>query len=154
MSRYRIVSGDVIRPHRSGADLLHDPQLNKGTAFTEEERRNLGLLGLLAPKVSTIEQQEQRILENSRKKPNDLEKYIHMISLLERNETLFYRVVMDNIDEMMPIIYTPVVGQADQVGVACNERQVFGVLVGERRQLQRSCWASPRPERPAHRPPS
>ena len=115
MSRYRTVSSDVIRPHRSGADLLHDPRLNKGTAFTEEERRNLGLLGLLAPRVSTIEEQEQRILENSRKKPNDLEKYIHMISLLERNETLFYRVVMDNIDEMMPIIYTPVVGQACQM---------------------------------------
>lgn len=115
MSTYRIVSEDVIRPHLSGADLLHDPQLNKGTAFTEEERRNLGLLGLLAPKVSTIEEQEQRILENSRKKPNDLEKYIHMISLQERNETLFYRVVLDNIEEMMPIIYTPVVGKACQM---------------------------------------
>jgi malate dehydrogenase (oxaloacetate-decarboxylating)(NADP+) len=95
-----------------GVKLLRDPALNKGTAFTEKERKVLGLQGLLPPRVHTMEEQVLRTLENIRRKPNDIEKYIFMISLQDRNKTLFYRVVMDNIEEMMPIIYTPTVGQA------------------------------------------
>ncbi len=97
-----------------GAELLHDPLLNKGTAFTEAERIALGLRGLLPPLVFTLEQQVARVVENYRRKQTDLERYIHLVSLQDRNETLFYRVLMDNLDEMMPIVYTPTVGQACQ----------------------------------------
>ncbi len=99
---------------QTGMDLLHNPALNKGTAFTEEERDALGLRGLLPPHVHTQEEQVLRVMENFHRKPNSLEKYIHMIALQDRNETLFYRVVLDQIEEMMPIIYTPTVGQGCQ----------------------------------------
>jgi malate dehydrogenase (oxaloacetate-decarboxylating)(NADP+) len=97
-----------------GVDLLHNPLYNHGTAFTEAERDTYKLRGLLPPRVLTQEQQVQRALENFGKKPNDLEKYIYLIGLEDRNETLFYRLVMDNLEEMMPIIYTPTVGKACQ----------------------------------------
>ncbi|RJR41163.1 MAG: NAD-dependent malic enzyme [Deltaproteobacteria bacterium] len=96
----------------TGVMLIRDPAFNKGTAFTEKEREILGLRGLLPPKVHTMEEQILRVLENVRRKPNDIEKYIFMISLQDRNKTLFYRIVTDYIEEMMPIIYTPTVGQA------------------------------------------
>jgi malate dehydrogenase (oxaloacetate-decarboxylating)(NADP+) len=89
-----------------------DPTLNKGTAFTEAERDALGLRGLLPPRVFTLEQQTLRALENLRRKPNDLEKYIYMMGLLDRNETLFYRILVDHLAELMPVVYTPTVGQA------------------------------------------
>ena len=97
-----------------GVDLLHNPLLNHGTAFTEEEREHLKLRGLLPPRVFSQERQVQRSLENYRKKPSDMEKYIYLIGLEDRNETLFYRLVMDNLEDMMPIIYTPTVGKACQ----------------------------------------
>jgi len=96
---------------KRGVDLLHDPILNKGTAFTERERDALGLRGLVPTRMSTQEQQVTRVLENLRRKTSDIEKYIFLVSLQDRQENLFYRVVMDNLDEMMPIIYTPTVGQ-------------------------------------------
>jgi malate dehydrogenase (oxaloacetate-decarboxylating)(NADP+) len=102
-------------PVKSGADLLHDPLLNKGTAFTREERLSLGILGLLPPHVSTMDQQAARALKNIRARATDLEKYIDMLSLMDRNETLYYRVVKDNIEELMPIIYTPTVGKGCQL---------------------------------------
>lgn len=98
----------------TGIDLLQQPTLNKGTAFSEEERQALGLEGLLPPYVNSLETQVIRVMENFHKKPSDLEKYIYLMSLLNRNETLFYRVVMDKIEEMMPIVYTPTVGRACQ----------------------------------------
>jgi malate dehydrogenase (oxaloacetate-decarboxylating)(NADP+) len=97
-----------------GAQLIYNPFLNKGTAFTEEERDALGLRGLLPPKVFSMETQVLRVLENFRSKPTDLDKYLYLISLQDENRALFYRVVVDNIIEMMPIIYTPTVGQACQ----------------------------------------
>ncbi|MFI5357995.1 MAG: NAD-dependent malic enzyme, partial [Opitutales bacterium] len=105
------------KPHlhgKRGADLLHDPLLNKGTAFTARERDTLGLRGLLPPRVATQDEQVTRILETVRNKPTDLERYIYLISLQERNENLFYRLVTDHIAEMMPLIYTPTVGLACQ----------------------------------------
>ena len=99
----------------TGIDLLHDPTLNKGTAFTEDERDALKLRGLLPPRVLTQEQQVEKILENFRKEPTDIHKYLFLMSLQDRNERLFYRVVMDDLTEMMPIIYTPTVGLACQL---------------------------------------
>ena len=98
----------------TGVELLHDPLLNHGTAFTNEEREKLRLCGLLPYQVISQELQVERILENFHRKPNDLEKYILLVGLQDRNENLFYRVVMENLDLMMPIIYTPTVGQACQ----------------------------------------
>lgn len=97
-----------------GVDLLHNPLLNKGTAFTEAERDALHLRGLLPPRVFSQDEQLVRVLENIRKKPTPLEKYIYLVSLQDRNSTLFYRTVTDNLEEMMPLIYTPTVGQACQ----------------------------------------
>jgi malate dehydrogenase (oxaloacetate-decarboxylating)(NADP+) len=99
---------------RFGSFVLHDPALNKGTAFTEEERDALGLRGFLPPRVHTQEEQMLRVLENVRRKSSDLERYIFMIGLQDRNETLFYRTVLEHLEEMMPIIYTPTVGLACQ----------------------------------------
>ncbi len=97
-----------------GINLLHNPAVNKGTAFTEEERDTLGLRGLLPPRVNSQEIQVQRVLANLRQKTSDLEKYVFLEALQDRNETLFYRVVMENLDEIMPLIYTPTVGWACQ----------------------------------------
>jgi len=99
---------------KRGVDLLHDPLINKGTAFTPAERDALGLRGLLPPRITTQEEQLERVLGNLRRKTSDLEKYIYLISLQERNENLFYRVVTEHLDEMMPLIYTPTVGLACQ----------------------------------------
>ncbi|HNC22837.1 MAG TPA: NAD-dependent malic enzyme [Opitutaceae bacterium] len=106
-----------MKPHlhgKRGTDLLHDPLLNKGQAFTEAERDALGLRGLLPPHVATQDEQVGKTLETVRRKPTDLERYIYLISLQERNENLFYRLVTDNVTEMMPLIYTPTVGLACQ----------------------------------------
>ncbi|MGY8706850.1 NAD-dependent malic enzyme [Bradyrhizobium sp. 18BD] len=97
-----------------GMTLLRDPLLNKGTAFTEAERDSLGLRGLLPPCVLTMETQAERVLTNLRTLPTDLEKYVALNALHDRNEALFFRVVVDNIDEIQPIIYTPTVGLACQ----------------------------------------
>lgn len=96
----------------TGYDVLHDPAFNKSTAFTRHERKVLGLQGLLPHKVNDAKTQEVRVLENIRRKGFDIERYIFLISLLERNETLFFRTLINNIEEFMPLIYTPTVGQA------------------------------------------
>jgi malic enzyme len=100
-------------PHK-GKALLLDPFTNKGTAFTNSERDQLGLQGLLPPAVFSIEQQLERNYENFSAKPTNLEKFVFLASLQDRNETLFFRLINDRIDEMMPIVYTPVVGEACQ----------------------------------------
>jgi malate dehydrogenase (oxaloacetate-decarboxylating)(NADP+) len=97
-----------------GAALLRDPTLNKGTAFTEAERDALGIRGLLPPAIVTQEEQVKRVLANFRAKPSPLDKYVNLAALHDRNEALFFRIVIDNPDEMLPIIYTPTVGLACQ----------------------------------------
>jgi malate dehydrogenase (oxaloacetate-decarboxylating)(NADP+) len=97
-----------------GVAVLRDPLLNKGTAFTQEERDALGLRGLLPAHVLSLEEQAARVLENLRRLPDDLEKYVALNALHDRNETLFLRVVCDNIDAIQPLIYTPTVGLACQ----------------------------------------
>ena len=104
---------DSTDTHR-GVRLLHDPVRNKGTAFTGPERDGLGLRGLLPPAVLSQELQAQKVMSSVRSKANDLERYIAITSLQDRNETLFYRVLLDHLAELMPIVYTPTVGQACQ----------------------------------------
>ncbi|MFA5262582.1 MAG: NAD-dependent malic enzyme [Opitutaceae bacterium] len=95
-----------------GRELLNNSLLNKGTAFTEAERDALGLRGLLPPRIFSIDEQVKRTLGNFRRKTDPLEKYIFLTTLQNRNETLFYRLVQEHAEEMIPIIYTPTVGQA------------------------------------------
>src|SRR3954469_2841371 len=97
-----------------GMALLRDPLLNKGTAFTEEERDALGLRGLLPARVHTQSEQAARVMTNLRALSDPLEKYVALNALHDRNEALYFRIVIDHIDEIMPIIYTPVVGLACQ----------------------------------------
>src|SRR5262247_1133232 len=97
-----------------GMTLLRDPLLNKGTAFSENERDKLGLRGLLPPCVLTMQAQAERNMTNLRTLPSDLEKYVALNALHDRNEALFFRVVCDSIDEIQPLIYTPTVGLACQ----------------------------------------
>jgi malate dehydrogenase (oxaloacetate-decarboxylating)(NADP+) len=97
-----------------GVDLLHDPVRNKGTSFTEVERNVFRLRGLLPPRINSQAEQVARALESLRRKQSDLERYIFMIALQDRDETLFYRLILDNLEEILPIIYTPTVGRACQ----------------------------------------
>ena len=97
-----------------GLALLRDPLLNKGTAFTEQERDALGLRGFLPAHVFSMKAQAERVLVNLRSLPSDLAKYVALNELHDRNEALFFRVVADNIDEIQPLIYTPTVGLACQ----------------------------------------
>jgi malate dehydrogenase (oxaloacetate-decarboxylating) len=97
-----------------GRALTQNPFLNKGTAFTPEERRELDLQGVMPPAVSTMEQQLERVYDNFKAKTSSIEKYIFLTSLQDRNETLFFRLLLEHIEEMMPIVYTPTVGEACQ----------------------------------------
>jgi malate dehydrogenase (oxaloacetate-decarboxylating)(NADP+) len=97
-----------------GRTLLCDPILNKGTVFNEAERDALGLRGLLPPHVFSPMERSLHIINNLRSKSTDLEKYLYLAGLQNRNESLFYRVLIDNMQELMPVIYTPTVGQACQ----------------------------------------
>jgi malate dehydrogenase (oxaloacetate-decarboxylating) len=103
---------DVVEVNQIGPNLLEDPLLNKGSGFPVEERRALGLEGLLPPHVSTWEEQILRAYGNYQKKTTDAERHVFLTSLQDRNETLFYGLLQAHIREMMPIIYTPVVGEA------------------------------------------
>lgn len=97
---------------KQGGSLIHDPLLNKGTGFSEEERKNLGLLGLVPPRVVSIDDQVRRIQENFNRLPGLFEKYIFLEALHDRNETLYFKLLIDNLEELTPIVYTPTVGQA------------------------------------------
>ncbi|WP_049834992.1 NAD-dependent malic enzyme [Octadecabacter temperatus] len=97
---------------KRGQAILNDPLLNKGTAFTAKERDALGLAGLLPHRIETQDQQLERVFSNCARKPNDLERYIFLMSLQDQNEALFYRTVLSDLQRFMPIIYTPTVGEA------------------------------------------
>ena len=102
------------RPLPTGVELLRDPALNKGTAFTQSERDALGLRGLLPPRVTSEQLQAMRVLENLRASPDPLAQYVYLAELHDRNEGLFFRTIIDNLEETLPIIYTPTVGLACQ----------------------------------------
>jgi malate dehydrogenase (oxaloacetate-decarboxylating) len=95
-----------------GRAVLADPRINRGTAFTAEERRALGLTGLLPPRVLTLDQQAARAYDQYLDQPDDLAKNVNLTALHDRNEVLFYRLVADHLAEMLPIVYTPTVGAA------------------------------------------
>jgi malate dehydrogenase (oxaloacetate-decarboxylating)(NADP+) len=95
-----------------GKALLDDPNLNKGTAFSLEERRRLGLEGLLPSSVEGIDRQLERVLQHLDAKPGDLERYIYLVGLADRNETLFFRTLMADPARFMPIVYDPTVADA------------------------------------------
>jgi malate dehydrogenase (oxaloacetate-decarboxylating)(NADP+) len=124
-----------------GVALLRDPLLNKGIAFSQAERDAFGLRGLLPAHVMTLEEQAERVMINLRRLTDDLEKYVALNSLRDRNETLFLRVVCDHIDEIQPLIYTPTVGLACQrfgdifqrprgLFVSANDRGHIAELLG------------------------
>src|SRR5450755_4831165 len=97
-----------------GTRLLRHPMYTKGSAFNPRERKDFGLEGLLPNAVSTMEQQERRVYDNISRKPDPLEKFIGLAALQDRNEHLFYRLLVDHVEEFLPIVYTPTVGRACQ----------------------------------------
>ena len=101
-----------VEIHVRGLAVLDDPQLNRGTAFTTEERDHLGLHGLLPSGLETIDQQVSRCYEQFKAKDSDVEKWVFLTQLHDSNEVLFYRLVGDHVHEMLPIVYTPTVGAA------------------------------------------
>jgi len=103
-----------LRDLGRGMDLLDTPLLNKGTAFTETERNKFGLDGLLPPHIEDLDEQVVRAYEAYQQEDNDLERHIYLRALQDTNEVLLYRLLLDHIEEMTPIVYTPVVGQACQ----------------------------------------
>ena len=103
-----------MTPIPRGMDLLNRQTLNKGTAFTERERSEFGLHGLLPPQIETLDQQVLRAYEAYLRKGDDLERHIYLRALQDTNEVLFYRLLLDHVEEMTPIVYTPVVALACQ----------------------------------------
>ncbi|MDQ2802549.1 MAG: NAD-dependent malic enzyme, partial [Pseudomonadota bacterium] len=92
--------------------VLDDPVRNKDTAFTLQERKELGLLGLLPHAVESLARQMQRVIDQLAEKPSALQSYVYLTGLADRNETLFYRVLMSDPKRFLPIVYTPIVGEA------------------------------------------
>jgi malate dehydrogenase (oxaloacetate-decarboxylating) len=99
-----------VETDRSGYEILNDPLLNKGTAFTEQERDEFALHGLLPPSVSLLDEQVGRRLQALRQLPDDFERYVFLRGLQDTNEVLFYALLVQNLEEMLPIVYTPTVG--------------------------------------------
>jgi malate dehydrogenase (oxaloacetate-decarboxylating) len=114
MAKRQTITKPALQNLPSGMDLLDRPLLNKGTAFTEEERKKFGLHGLLPPEIETLDQQLVRAYEAYKRKDDDLERHIYLRALQDTNEVLFYRLLLDHIEEMTPMVYTPVVALACQ----------------------------------------
>ena len=112
---YEIVqteNGTVCRVRARGAQVIREPLLFRGTAFTAAERASLGLVGLLPPGESTLDSQVTRVYAQYLRQPDDLSKNVYLTSLRDRNEVLFYRLLSEHVEEMLPIIYTPTIGDA------------------------------------------
>jgi malate dehydrogenase (oxaloacetate-decarboxylating) len=106
------LAGAPIATRLRGQDVLHSPLLNKGTAFTNDERTTLGLIGLLPPAVKTLEQQAARAYGQYCEQPDDLARNVYLTALHDRNEVLFYHLVTTHLRDMLPIVYTPTIAQA------------------------------------------
>ncbi|XP_018327664.1 NADP-dependent malic enzyme-like isoform X2 [Agrilus planipennis] len=125
--KFHSVGGKIISPSQvKGIDHLRDPRLNKGLAFTLEERQLLGIHGLQPPRFKTQEEQIEICQESVRRYNDDLNKYLYLAELQDRNEKLFFGLLMENVEELMPIVYTPT------VGLAC---QKFGLIYRRPRGL-------------------
>ncbi|WP_223068176.1 NAD-dependent malic enzyme [Paenibacillus caui] len=114
MRSFRQMDDGSIETSLRGRELLANPMLNKGVAFTQEEREELGLNGLLPPTVMTIDEQVRRVYEQLQSQPDNLRRNIALNDLFHRNVVLFYRLLNEHLSEMLPIVYTPTVGQAIQ----------------------------------------
>ena len=114
MSKFTVASNGSLETTLRGVEVLSTPLLNKGVAFTQNEREELGLKGLLPPAVLTLEEQARRAYEQFSSQPDDLLKNVYLTALHDRNEVLFYRILTDHLREMLPIVYTPTVGVAIQ----------------------------------------
>ncbi|OAK02571.1 NAD-dependent malic enzyme [Bacillus wiedmannii] len=114
MSKFTVASNGSLETTLRGVEVLTTPLLNKGVAFTQEEREELGLKGLLPPAVLTLEEQARRAYEQFCSQPDDLLKNVYLTALHDRNEVLFYRILTNHLREMLPIVYTPTVGVAIQ----------------------------------------
>ncbi|MBO9129472.1 NAD-dependent malic enzyme [Bacillus sp. 165] len=114
MHKFKVDSNGVMETTLRGAELLAIPMLNKGVAFTLEERKELGLTSLLPPAILTLDEQARRAYEQFSSQPTDLHKNVTISALHDRNEILFYRLLTDHLPEMLPIVYTPTVGLAIQ----------------------------------------
>jgi malic enzyme len=124
---------EVLRELMSGKrgyDFVRDPLLNKGSAFTQAERETLGLRGILPPRVNSMQAQAQRTYANLGRAGTPIDKYVALMALQDRNEHLFYRLLLDHLKEFLPIVYTPTVGQATQ-----DYSRVF--------QRSRGVWITP-----------
>ena len=130
-----------------GMDLLDTPIWNKGTAFNESERTALGLNGLLPPRVESIAEQVTRAYAAFKTKSTDLERHIYLRQLQDSNETLFYRLMLEHIEEMIPIVYTPTVGLACQQ-VSQIYRRARGLVVSypQRDSIKEILRNRPNPE--------
>jgi malate dehydrogenase (oxaloacetate-decarboxylating) len=111
-TQQRSIKGSGLPEFPRGMDLLNQQGLNKGTAFSEEERSALGLHGLLPPYIENLEEQVVRAYGAYKRKDDDLERHIYLRALQDTNEVLFYRLLLEHIEEMTPIVYTPVVALA------------------------------------------
>src|SRR6186997_292456 len=121
-----------------GSDLLRSKSLNRSIAFTRAERARLGLRGLLPYRVSTQEQLVERVMLNLERLPRDIDRYMLLSTLQERNERLFYQTVITHIDRILPLIYTPTVGQAcKEFSHIAREPKGFFITPDDRGKIRR-----------------
>jgi malate dehydrogenase (oxaloacetate-decarboxylating)(NADP+) len=123
---------------KRGLDVLRDKTLNRSITFRPKERDRLGLRGLLPHRVSTEEQMMERVMVNLERMPRDIDRYMQLSALQERNERLFYRTVIEHIDRIMPLIYTPTVGEAcREFSHIAREPKGFFITPDDRGQIRR-----------------
>ena len=104
--------GTTARVRVRGRAVLSSPTINRGTAFTLTERQQLGLTGLLPTGVTTLEGQVRRVWAQYQQQPSNLAKWVYLANLRDRNEVLFYRLLTERLAQMLPVVYTPTVGEA------------------------------------------
>ena len=134
-------SGHRLRVPRKGTSILRYPLYNKGTGFTAEERQRFNLDGLLPAQVNDIETQAERVFGSIMYNPDPVGRHIDLAALQDRNEHLYYRVLADNLEELMPIVYTPTVGQASKYFSLVFRRARRRTLSPGRRRGAAKCCA-------------
>ena len=133
VSSARAMTSDIVPSLVNGLDYLRDPKLFKGMAFSLEERQTLGIHGLLPPRIKTLDEQAENCMRNLRRFQDPLNQYMYMVDLLDRNEKLFYKLLSENIMELMPIVYTPTVGLACQkFGLAFKKPQGLFISIHDK----------------------